>query len=99
MPLSKDALLKLQEMSEKIPDKNRLSNDDESLIKNTFSELLEKGHSYDVEDIESWLDYDESWSNKATKIRITNMSHYVQQRYWQKPKKLHMVSDESCGCD
>ena len=99
MSLSKDVLLKLQEMGEKISDKSKLSADDELLIKNTFSELLEKGHSYNVEDIESWLDYDESWNNKTTKIRITNMSHYVQQRHWQRPKKIHIISDEGCGCD
>ncbi len=99
MPLSNNVILKLNEITSQVSDKKNLSEEDEYLIKDTFNKILENGGSYDVDEIESWFENEGSWHNKLAIIRITNISHYVQTRFWQNPKKLRLISDhDDSGC-
>jgi hypothetical protein len=99
MPLSNNVIMKLNELTVQIQNKKTLSERDEQLIKDSFNKLLESGENYDVDEIGSWFENEESWNHKLTVIRITNISHYVQTRFWQNSKKLHLISDnDDCGC-
>jgi hypothetical protein len=100
MPLTNQVIIMLNEITANVQNKKTLSPQDEIFIKDTFRKILNSGQRYDVDEIESWFDNEGSWTHKPTIIRITNMSHYVQSRFEQAPKKLKMVSDhDSCGCD
>jgi hypothetical protein len=97
MPLTNPVIISLNEITANVQNKKALSPQDEIFIKDTFSKILNSGQRYDVDEIESWFDNEGSWTHKPTIIRITNMSHYVQSRFEQAPKKLKMLSDD-CGC-
>lgn len=100
MPLSNNVIASLNEITGLISDKKNLSEKDAEMIKEAFSRMLASGHGYDVEEIGSWFENEGSWTHKPTVIRITNMSHYVQSRFDQSPKKLKIVSDDDgCGCN
>ncbi len=64
-----------------ITEKNSLKPQDESLIKDVFKEILQSGENYNVDEIESWFKNEGSWKNKKSILRITNMSHYIQENY------------------
>ena len=99
MPLSNNVISILNELTAQIQDKKNLSEKDTDAIKETFNKILTSGDRYDVDEIESWLENEGSWTHRQTVIRITNMSHYVQSRFDQSPKKFKMVSDsDGCGC-
>ncbi|HXG73543.1 MAG TPA: hypothetical protein VNK44_01805 [Candidatus Nitrosotenuis sp.] len=99
MVLSDSVIATLNEISSKIKDKSRLSENDTQLIKEAFNQILARGDRYDVEEIESWLENHESWTHRPTIVRITNLSHYVLSRFQQSPKKFKIISnDDSCGC-
>ena len=98
MPLTNQVIIMLNEITTQVQNKKSLTQQDETLIKETFNKILSSGQYYDVDEIESWFDNEGSWTHKPTIIRITNMSHYVQSRFEQSPKKLKMVSDDNCGC-
>jgi hypothetical protein len=98
MPLTNQVIMMLNEITSQIQNKKSLTTQDESLIKETFNKILNSGQCYDVDEIESWFDNEGSWTHKPTIIRITNISHYVQSRFEQSPKKLKMISDDDCGC-
>lgn len=100
MPLANQVIMMLNDITTNIKNKQELNSQDEIFIKDTFKRILESGQRYNVNEIESWFENEGSWKHRPTVIRITNMSHYVQSRFEQAPKKLRMVSDEdSCGCD
>lgn len=99
MPLTNQIIMVLNEITTNIQNKKSLSVEDENYIKSKFGEILQSGQYYDVDEVESWFDNEGSWTSKPTIVRITNMSHYIQARFEQAPKKLRMVSDdENCGC-
>ncbi|MFM8659698.1 MAG: hypothetical protein ACKOCQ_07200 [Candidatus Nitrosotenuis sp.] len=97
MPLTNNVIIMLNEITTQVQNKKALTIQDESMIKETFSKILSSGQYYDVDEIESWFDNEGTWTHKPTIVRITNMSHYVQSRFEQSPKKLRMVDDD-CGC-
>ena len=98
MPLLNTTIIKLNEITMVIKNKNQLSSDDESAIKQTFREINENGETYDVDEIESWFENEGSWENKLVINRITNISHYQQTKYEQN-NKFRMISDnDSCSC-
>jgi hypothetical protein len=100
MPLTNQVIILLNEITANVQNKKSLSPQDEIFIKDTFGKMLNFGQRYDVDEIESWFDNEGSWTHKPTIIRITNMSHYVQSRFEQAPKKLRLISDsDGCGCD
>jgi hypothetical protein len=99
MPLTNQVIILLNEITANVQNKKSLTPQDEIFIKDTFGKMLDSGQRYDVDEIESWFDNEGSWTHKSTIIRITNMSHYVQSRFEQAPKKLRMISDDGCGCN
>ena len=100
MPLTNNVIIKLNEITNLVENKNSLTEDEQEEIKQIFRDILERGDFYDVEEIESWLENEGSWKNKGTRTRITNISHYIQTRFDQE-SKLRIVSNEddsrSCG--
>lgn len=98
MPLSNNTIIKLNEITTFVNDKNSLKESEVDEIKKIFQSLLERGDRYDVEEIEYWLENEGSWKNKDVRIRITNISHYIQSKYDQ-TSHLRIISnhDESCG--
>ena len=94
MPLLNTTIMRLNEITTRIKNKNQLSADDESFIKQIFREINEDGETYDVDEIESWFENEGSWKNKLVRNRITNISHYQQTRYEQN-NKFRMISDLS----
>ena len=61
--------------------KQNLKENEIEEIKNIFKKILTEGERYNVEEIESWFENEGSWSNKASRIRIINISHYIQDKY------------------
>ena len=102
MPLLNTTIIKLNEITMVIKNKNQLSSDDESAIKQIFREINENGENYDVDEIESWFENEGTWNVKDVKTRIVNISHYAQSRFEQ-TNKFRIVDDtcddgDSCSC-
>ncbi len=99
MPLTNNVIIELNNITMMISDKNSLKPINEEFVKSIFKKILECGETYNVEEIESWFKNEGTWKNKNTITRITNMAHYIQEKYEQSDK-LRIVSDEgSCKCD
>ena len=98
MPLLNSTIQRLNEISTTIENKNKLSTDDESMIKQVFIEINKNGEIYDVDEIEAWFENEGSWSNKDVRTRITNISHYIQSKYEQISKFRIVSDDDSCSC-
>ena len=98
MPLLNTTIIKLNEITTRIKNKNQLSSDDESFIKQIFKDISEKGEYYDVDEIESWFENEGSWNNKDVRMRITNISHYAQTKHEQTNKFRMVSNDDSCSC-
>ena len=100
MPLTNDVILKLNEITTMVEDKTSLKDVEIEQIKDIFKKILQKGQRYDVEDIESWFENEGTWSNKKVRVRIANLSHYVQSKYEQLDKfRVLSNNNDSCGCD
>jgi len=99
MPLTNNVIIKLNEITTMITEKNSLKSQDEDFIKGVFKEILQSGENYNVDEIESWFKNEGSWKNKKSILRITNMSHYIQKKYEQKNKFQILSNDNSCDCD
>ena len=97
MPLTNNVIIKLNEITTIIEDKNNLKDSEIDAIKKIFQMIIEDGQRYDLDDIESWFENEGSWTNKASKIRITNLAHYVQNKS-QQTLKLKIISDDDCDC-
>jgi hypothetical protein len=82
-----------------ITDKNSLKLEDEVFIKEIFTKLLESGENYNVDEIESWFKNEGTWKNKQSIIRITNISHYIEEKFQQNNKFQILSNDKSCDCD
>jgi|SRR3989304_6146900 len=99
MPLTNNVIIQLNEISTMTNNKNSLKPKDEEFIKVIFKKLLDCGETYNVEEIESWFKNEGTWKNKNSITRITNMAHYIQEKYEQS-NKFRILSDEgSCKCD
>ena len=98
MPLLNSTIERLNEITTTIQNKNKLSTDDEVVIKEIFNGINKKGDDYDVDEIESWFENEGSWNNKDVRMRITNISHYAQTKYEQTNKLRMMADDDSCSC-
>lgn len=99
MPLTNNVIIKLNEITTMISDKNSLNLEDEMFIKEIFTKLLESGENYNVDEIESWFKNEGTWKNKQSIIRITNMSHYIEEKFQQNNKFQILSNDKSCDCD
>lgn len=97
MPLTNNVIIKLNEITTMIEDKSKLSESDISVIKSIFRNLVENNERYDVDEIEFWFENEGSWTKKESRIRIVNLSSYVQDKY-QQTAHLRIISDDDCGC-
>ena len=93
MPLTNNVIIKLNEITTLVEDKNKLKEQEIEVIKSIFKDILKSGEIYDVDDIESWFENEGSWTNKTSRIRIINLSHYIQDKYEQ-TRRLKIISDE-----
>ena len=99
MPLTNEVIMKLNEITMLVQDKSNIQEDEINEIKTIFKNILEKGQDYNVEEIESWFENEGSWNNKDARVRITNISHYVQSKYEQTAKfRIVSSDDDSCSC-
>ena len=98
MPLLNSVIQRLNDITTTIENKNKLTIDDESIIKKIFNEINESGNTYDVDEIESWFENEGTWNNKDVRIRITNISHYAQTKHEHTNKFRMMSNDDSCSC-
>ncbi len=99
MPLTNNVIIKLNEITTIITEKNSLKSQDEDFIKDIFMEILQSGENYNVDEIEYWFKNEGSWENRKSILRITNMSHYIQEKYEQKNKFRVLSNKNSCDCD
>ena len=99
MPLTNDVIIKLNQITTLVEDKTNLQNSEIQQIKEIFLDMLKNGQDYNVEEIESWFENEGSWKNKDVRIRITNLSHYIQSKYEQ-TANFRILSDgeDSCSC-
>ena len=94
MPLLNSTIMRLNEITTLVENKTHLTSENESLIKQIFKEINEKGERYDVDEIESWFENEGSWNVKDVKTRIVNISHYAQSRFEQTNK--FRIVDDTC---
>ena len=66
-------------------------------LKLFFRELVKKNERYDLDEIEFWFENEGSWKIKESRVRITNLANYVQDKY-QQTAHLRIISDDDCGC-
>ena len=102
MPLLNSTIIRLNEITTLVQNKSQLTIENESLIKQIFKEINEKGERYDVDEIESWFENEGSWNVKDVRTRIINISHYSQSKFEQ-TNKFRIVDDscsddDSCSC-
>lgn len=97
MPLTNNVIIKLNEITAMIEDKNNLKDSEIEEIKIIFKAVIENNERYDLDDIESWFENEGSWTNKASRTRVTNLAHYVQNKF-QQTLKLKIISDDDCSC-
>ena len=102
MPLLNSTIIRLNEITSLIENKSGLTSENESLIKQIFKEINEKGERYDIDEIESWFENEGSWNVKNVRTRIVNISHYAQSKFEQ-TNKFRIVddscdNDDSCSC-
>ena len=97
MPLTNDVIIKLNEITTLVEDKSKLSESEVNEIKSIFKTIVESGERYNVDEIEFWFENEGSWKSKETRIRIVNLSNYIQDKY-QQTAHLRVISDDDCGC-
>ena len=97
MPLTNPVIIKLNEITTLVQDKSKLTELEVEEIKIIFKELVEKNERYDIDEIEFWFENEGSWKVKEPRVRVTNLSSYVQDKY-QQTAHLRIISDDDCGC-
>ena len=97
MPLTNKVIMKLNEITNLVENKNEIKNEEIKEIKSIFNDLLKSGEWYNVEEIESWFENEGTWKRKDTRIRLTNLSHYVQSKFEQN-KQLKIITNEDDTC-
>ncbi len=98
MPLTNNVIIKLNEITTLVEDKSKLSESDIDEIKSIFKTIVEGGERFNVDEIEFWFENEGSWKSKESRIRITNLSNYIQDKY-QQTAHLRIISDDDCGCE
>jgi len=97
VPLTNNVIIKLNEITTLVEDKSKLSESDIDEIKSIFKTIVEGGERYNIEEIEFWFENEGSWKSKESRIRIANLSNYIQDKY-QQTAHLRVISDDDCGC-
>ncbi len=98
MPLTNNVIIKLNEITTIIEDKSKLSESEIGEIKSIFKSIVESGERYDIDEIEFWFENEGSWTTKESRIRIVNLSSYIQDKY-QQTAHLRIISDDDCNCN
>jgi YesN/AraC family two-component response regulator len=98
MPLTNNVIIKLNEITTMIEDKTKFSESEIDEIKSIFKILVKNGERYDVDEIEFWFENEGSWRKKESRIRLVNISNYIQDKY-QQTLHLRIISDDDCGCN
>jgi len=80
-----------------VEDKSKLTESDITEIKSIFQNLVENNERYDIDEIEFWFENEGSWNSRESRIRIVNLSSYIQDKY-QQTAHLRIISDDDCGC-
>jgi hypothetical protein len=97
LPLTNPVIIKLNEITTIVQDKSKLTESEVEEIKIIFRELVKKNERYDLDEIEFWFENEGSWKTKDSRVRITNLANYVQDKY-QQTAHLRIISDDDCGC-
>ena len=97
MPLTNPVIIKLNEITTFVQNKSKLTEHEVDEIKIIFKELVENNERYDIDEIEFWFENEGSWKVKEPRVRITNLSSYVQDKY-QQTAHLRIIPDDDCGC-
>ena len=97
MPLTNPVIIKLNEITTIVQDKSKLTESEVEEIKIIFRELVKKNERYDLDEIEFWFENEGSWKTKDSRVRITDLANYVQDKY-QQTAHLRIISDDDCGC-
>ncbi len=98
MPLTNNVIIKLNEITTIVEDKSKLSESEVGEIKSIFKTIVESGERYNIDEIEFWFENEGSWTTRKSRIRITNLSSYIQDKY-QQTAHLRIISDDDCNCD
>jgi len=98
MPLTNNVIIKLNEITTMVEDKSKLSESEVGEIKSIFKTIVETGERYDIDEIEFWFENEGSWTTRKSRIRIANLSSYIQDKY-QQTAHLRIISDDDCNCD
>ena len=98
MPLTNNVIIKLNEITTLVEDKSKISESEIDEIKSIFKTIVESGERYNVDEIEFWFENEGSWKSKETRIRIANLSNYIQDKY-QQTAHLRIISYDDCNCD
>ena len=97
LPLTNPVIIKLNEITTFVQDKSKLTEVEVVEIKKIFKELVKNGERYDVDEIEFWFENEGTWKAKEPRVRITNLSSYVQDKH-QQTAHLRLISDDDCSC-
>ena len=97
MPLTNNVIIKLNEITTLVEDKSKLSESEVNEIKSIFKTIVESGERYNVDEIEFWFENEGSWKSRESRIRIVNLSNYIQDKY-QQTAHLRVISDDDSGC-
>ncbi len=95
MPLTNNVIIKLNEITTMVEDKSKLTESDVDEIKLIFKSLVKENERYDLDEIEFWFENEGSWTTRESRIRITNLANYVQDKYRQ-TAHLRIISDDDC---
>jgi len=98
VPLTNNVIIKLNEITTLVEDKSKLSESEVVEIKSIFKTIVDGGERYNVDEIEFWFENEGSWTTRKSRIRITNLSSYIQDKY-QQTAHLRVISDDDCGCE
>lgn len=91
-------IIKLNEITTMVENKSKLSESEIDEIKSIFKTVVESGERYDVDEIEFWFENEGSWSVKEPRIRIANISNYIQDKYQQTTHLRIISDDDDCSC-
>ena len=95
MPLTNNVIIKLNEITTIVEDKSKLSESEVVEIKSIFKTIVDSGERYNIDEIEFWFENEGSWTTRKSRIRITNLSSYIQDKY-QQTAHLRIISDDDC---
>lgn len=95
-----ESLVLLQKLEDLATNSISLQPHEEDLVKSTFKEILNRGDTYNVTELEAWFASKSKGGSSAVIERIMNIAHYQKSKF-DASNKFRMVSDGndcSCGC-